>query len=100
MKVLGSTENKIIKDRNGENLPHLVINKVVLVYCNIINNNYRHDSRALYTFAPNKTFVTLLEISPRTNTFLQIFISKFRSIRVWFTDLFYSTITDKFNFNN
>ena len=46
MKVLGSTEKKIIKDRNGENLPHLVINKVVLVYCNIINNNYRHDSRA------------------------------------------------------
>ena len=29
MKVLGSTENKIIKDRNEENLPHLVVNKVV-----------------------------------------------------------------------
>ena len=100
MKVLESTENKIIKDKNGENLPHLVINKVVLVYCNIVNNNYQHDSRALYTFAPNKTFGTSLEISPRTNTFFQIFISKFRGIRVWFTDLFYGTNTDKFNFNN
>ena len=33
MKLLGSTENKITKDKN---LPHVAITKVVLVYCNIV----------------------------------------------------------------
>ena len=31
MKLLGSTENKITKDKNGENVPHLKITEVVLV---------------------------------------------------------------------
>ena len=40
MKLLGSTENKINKDKNDENVPHLEITKVVLVHCNIVNNDY------------------------------------------------------------
>ena len=32
MKLLGSNENKITKDENGENLPHLEITDVVLVH--------------------------------------------------------------------
>ena len=40
IKLLGSTENKITKGRNGENVPHLEIAEVVLVYCNIANNDY------------------------------------------------------------
>ena len=39
MKLLGSTENKITKDKNGENVPHLQITEVVLVHCNIVNND-------------------------------------------------------------
>ena len=31
MKLLGSTETKIAKDKNGENVPHLEITEVVLV---------------------------------------------------------------------
>ena len=31
MKLLGSTENKITKDKNGENVPHLEITEVLLV---------------------------------------------------------------------
>ena len=31
MKVLGSTENKITKNQNGKNLPHLEITAAVLV---------------------------------------------------------------------
>ena len=38
MKLLGSTENKITKDKNG--IPHLEITEVVLVHCNIVNNDY------------------------------------------------------------
>ena len=62
MKLLGSTENEITKDKNGENVPHLEITEVVLVHCNIVNNDYQQDSRALYTFVPNKRFGSLLEI--------------------------------------
>ena len=86
MKLLGSTENKIIKDKNGENVPHLEITEVVLVHCNIVNNDYQQDSRVLYTFVPNKPFGSLLEISPKNHIFLKTFSSEFQDIRVWFTD--------------
>ena len=32
MKLLGSTESKIANDKNGENVPHLEITKLVLVH--------------------------------------------------------------------
>ena len=63
MKLLGSTKNTINKDKNGENVPHLEITEVVLVHCDIVNNDYQQDSRVLYTFVPNKPFGSLLEIS-------------------------------------
>ena len=53
MKLLGSIKNKITEDKNGENVPHLEITEVVLVHCNMVNNDYQQDSRALYTFVPN-----------------------------------------------
>ena len=86
MKLLGSTENKITKDKNGENVPHLEITEVVLVHCNIVNNDYQQDSRVLYTFVPNKPFGSLLEISPKNHFFLKTFNSQFQTIEVWFTD--------------
>ena len=86
MKLLGSTENKITKDKNGENVPHLEITEVVLVHCNIVNNDYQQDSRVLYTFAPNKPFGGLLEISPTNHIFLKTFISEFQTIEIWFKD--------------
>ena len=42
------------KDGNGENVPHLEINEVVLTHCDIANNDYQQDSRVLYRFVPNK----------------------------------------------
>ena len=41
MKLLGSTENKITKDKNYENVPHHEITEVVLVHYNIVNNDYQ-----------------------------------------------------------
>ena len=75
-KLLGSTKNKITKDENGENVPHLEITEVVLVHCNIANNDYQQDSRVLYTFVPNKPFGSLLEISPTNHIFLKTFNSE------------------------
>ena len=86
MKLLGSTKNKIIKDKNGENVPHLEITEVVLVHCNIVNNDHQQDSRILYTFLPNKPFSSLLEISPTNHIFLKILNSEYDEIKVWFTD--------------
>ena len=63
MKLLGNTKSKITKDKNGENVPHIEITEV-LIHCNIVNNDYQHNSRMLYAFVPNKPFGSLLEISP------------------------------------
>ena len=41
MKLLGSTESKITKDKNGENMPHLEVAELVLVHCNLFNNGYQ-----------------------------------------------------------
>ena len=69
VKLLGSTESKINKDKNGENVPHLEIVELVLVYCNLANNDYQRDSRILFTFVPNKPFGSLLDISPAKHVF-------------------------------
>ena len=86
MELLGSTESKITKDKNGENVPHLEIVELILVHCNLVNNDYQQDSRILHAFVPNKTFGSLLEISSSNHVFLYTFNSEFREIKVWFTD--------------
>ena len=86
MKLLGSTENKITEDKNGEIVAHPEITEVVLVHCNIVNNDYQQDSRVLYTFVPNKSFGNLLHISRENHIFLKTFNSEYHEIKVWFTD--------------
>ena len=86
MKRVATIKNKVTNDENGENVPHLEITEVVLIHCNIVNNDYQQDSRALYTFVPNKTFGQLLDISPKNYVFLKTFDSEFSYIQVWFTD--------------
>ena len=86
IKLLGSTKSKITNDKNGENLSHLEITEVVLIHCNIFNNDYQQDSKFLYTFAPNKSFGQLLDISPKSFIFSKTFYSEFSYIEVWFTD--------------
>ena len=86
MKLLESTENKITKDKNGENVPHLEITELVLVHCNMVNDDYQQDSRVLYTVVPNKSFDSLLDISPSNHIFLKTFNSEYDEIVVSFTD--------------
>ena len=86
MKLLRSTESKVTKDKNVENVPHLEITEVVLVLCNMVNKYYQQDSRVLYTFVPNKSFCILLDISPSNYIFLKTFYSEYNEIIVWFTD--------------
>ena len=78
MKLLESTESKTTK--------HLEVVELVLVHCNLVNNDYQQDSRILHTFVPNKPFGSLLEISPTNHIFLKTFNSEFQEIKIWFTD--------------
>ena len=86
MKLPGSTKSKITKNENGENVPNLEITEVILVHCNIVNNNYQQNSRVLYTFILNKSCGQLLDFSPKNFIFLKTFDSEFSYIEVWFAD--------------
>ena len=71
MKLLGSSESKITKDKNGENVLPLEIAELVLIICNLFNNSYQQNSRILYTFTPDKPFGSSLQISPPNHIFLK-----------------------------
>ena len=76
IKLLVSTKSKIAKNKNGENVPYLKITEVVLVHCNIANNDYQQDSRVLHIFVSNESFGQLLDISLKTFIFLKAFDSE------------------------
>ena len=99
MKLLGSTEKKKNRDKNGKDLSHLETTEVVLVHCNVVNNNYQEKSRVFYTFAPNKSFGQLLDISPENFIYLRTFNSEFSYIEVWLMDQNFKSleIEDKTN---
>ena len=86
MNLLGSAESKITKDKNGENVPHLEVVELVLIHCNLVNNDYQQDSRIFFTFITNKAVGSLLEISPTNHVSLKTFKSEFQEIKIWFTD--------------
>ena len=78
MKLFRSTKSKITKNEYHENVPHLEITEVVLIDCNIGNNDY--------TFVPNRSFGQLLDISLKNFIFLKTYNLEFSKIEVWFTD--------------
>ena len=56
MRLLGSTKKDVDANKNSENVPKLEYVEVVLVHCNLVNNNYQQTSKVLFTFVPNKQF--------------------------------------------
>ena len=64
MKLLGSTKKDVDKDKDGENVPKLESVEVVLVHCNLVETDYQHTSKFLFSFVPNKEFGQLINISP------------------------------------
>ena len=48
MKLLGSTKNDVDKDKEGENVPKLESVAVVLLQCNLVENDYQHTSSLVY----------------------------------------------------
>ena len=77
MKLLGSTRKEVDKDKDGEDVPKLESVEVVLVHCNLVNNNYQQASKVLFTFVPNKQFGQLINIAPHSLTMVDTKIKNF-----------------------
>ena len=86
MKLLGSTKKDVDKDKDGENVPKLESVEVVLVYCNLVKNDYQHTSKVLFTFVPNKQVGQLINISPHFLTMMNTVNTEFSSVEVSFKD--------------
>ena len=66
MRLLGSAEKDIGKDKDGEDVPNLESVEVVLVHCNLVNNNYQQVSKVSFTFVPDQQFRQLVTIAPHS----------------------------------
>ena len=92
MQLLGSLKKVIDKNKDGEFLPRLETVEVVLVQCNLVNNNYQQASivinkhQVLFTFVPNKHFGQLITITPHSPTMLKTTNAEFSFIGIRFTD--------------
>ena len=86
MKLLGSTRKDVDQVKDGEDVPKLESVEVVLVHCDIVNNDYQQASKVLFTFVPDKQFGQLITIAPHSLIMLNTTNTEFSSIEVWFTD--------------
>ena len=72
MELFGSAKKLIDKTENGENVPSLEVAEVVLVQCNLVDDQYQQKSEVLYTFTPNKSYAYLLNVEPSNLVFLNL----------------------------
>ena len=86
MRLLGSSKKDIDQDKDGEIVPKLESVEVVLVHCNLVNNNYQQASKVLFTFVPNKHFGQLINISPHSLVMLNTTNTEFSYTEARFTD--------------
>ena len=74
------------KTKNGENVPSLEVFEVVLVECNLVDNQYQHKSKVLYTYTPNKSCGYSLNVKPSNLVFSKTYNTEFDDITITFTD--------------
>ena len=84
--MLGSTKKDVDSDKNSENVPKLESVEVALVHCNLVKNDYRQASKALFSFVPNKQFRQLINTSSYSLTMMNTVSTEFSFAEVWFTD--------------
>ena len=86
MKLLGSANKVVDKDKNSANVFKLESVEVVLVHCNLVKNDYQHISKVLFSFVPNKQLGQLLNISPHVFTMMNTVNTELSSDEAWFSD--------------
>ena len=84
MKLLGSEKKLIDKTKNGENGPSLKVVEVVLVQCNLVDNQCQQKSKVLYTLTPKKSY--LLNVEPNNLVLLKTNNTEFDEIIITFMD--------------
>ena len=80
MKLFVRKKNLIDKTKNVEKVPSLKVVEVVLVQCNVVDNQYRQKSKVLYTFTANNSYAYLLNVEPNNLVFLKIYYSEIDEI--------------------
>ena len=80
MKLSDSMKKLNVKTKNGENVPSLEVVEVVLVQCNLADNQYQQKSEVLYNITPNKSYAYLLNVEPSNLVFLKTCNTEFDEI--------------------
>ena len=70
-EIIWQHKKIIDKMKDGKNVPSLEVVEIVLVQCNLVNNQYQQKSEVLYTFMPNKSYAYLLNLEPRKLVFFE-----------------------------
>ena len=71
-KLFGNTKKLIHKTKNGENVPSLRVVELVLVQCNLVDNQYQQKSEV-----PNKSYAYFLKVEPSNLVFLKTYNTEF-----------------------
>ena len=56
-----------------KNVPSLEVVEVILVQCNLVNNQYQQKSEVFYTFTLNKFYAYLLNVKSSNLVFLKTY---------------------------
>ena len=87
MKLLGSTNTDVDKDKDWEIAPKLESVEDVLMHCNVVKNDYQHTAKGLFSFVSKKKIGQLISISPHSlTTTMNIVNTEFSFVEIWFTD--------------
>ena len=86
VKLFGSTKKLIDKIKNEEKVPSLEVAELLLVQCNLVDNQYQQKSEVLYTFTRSKSYASLLNVEPSNLVFLRTYNTEFDEIIKTFTD--------------
>ena len=86
MQLFESLKKDIDQNKNEEIVTRLETVEVVLVHCNLVNNNYQQASKVLLTFVPNKQFGQLITTTPHSLAMLKTTNAEFSFIEIWFID--------------
>ena len=84
MKLFGNINKLIDKSKNGEKAPSLEVVEVVLVRCNLVDNQYQQTSEVLSIC--NKSYDYLLNAEPSIFMFLKTYNTEFDEIIITFMD--------------
>ena len=84
-KLFGSTKKLIDKTKDGESVPSIEVVEIVLVLCNLVDNQYQEKPVVIYAFMPNKSYAYLLNLESGNSVVLKTYNTEFDKIIITFT---------------